>query len=63
MNDFYNALFNNKIKSVKQMRKILIKIIEKSYNKKIKTNKHAMMIFDEERHLHCTFSPTKHLSI
>ena len=47
---FYNALFNNKIKSVKQMRKILIKIIEKSYNKKIKTNKPAMMIFDEERH-------------
>ena len=47
---FYNALFNNKIKSVKQMRKILIKIIEKSYNKKIKTNKPAMTIFDEERH-------------
>ena len=47
---FYNALFNNKIKSVKQMRKILIKIIEKSYNKKIKINKPAMMIFDEERH-------------
>ena len=47
---FYNSLFNNKIKSVKQMRKILIKIIEKSYNKKIKTNKPAMMIFDEERH-------------
>lgn len=43
---FYNAPFNNKIKSVKQMRKILIKIIEKSYNKKIKTNKPAMMIFD-----------------
>ena len=33
---FYNALFNNKIKSVKQMRKILIKIIEKTYNKKLK---------------------------
>lgn len=47
---FYRALFDNKIKSVKQMKKILIKIIEKIYNKKIKVNEPAMMIFDKERH-------------
>ena len=47
---FYRALFDNKIKSVKQMKKILIKIIEKTYNKKIKVNEPAMMIFDKERH-------------
>lgn len=46
---FYRALFDNKIKSVKQMKKILIKIIEKTYNKKIKVNEPAMMIFDKER--------------
>jgi len=47
---FYNMLFHNQIKDLKQMKKILIKMIEKSYNKTIKEDKPAMIIYDKERH-------------
>lgn len=47
---FYNILFHNRIKDLKQMKKILIKIVEKSYNKTIKTNRPAMFIYNKERH-------------
>lgn len=47
---FYNMLFHNQIKNLKQMKKILIKMVEKSYNKTIKEDKPAMIIYDKERH-------------
>ena len=47
---FYNMLFHNRIKNLKQMKKILIKMVEKSYNKTIKEDKPAMIIYDKERH-------------
>lgn len=47
---FYNMLFHNRIKDLKQMKKILIKMVEKSYNKTINENKPAMIIYDKERH-------------
>lgn len=47
---FYNMLFHNQIKDLKQMKKILIKMVEKSYNKTIKEDKPAMIIYDKERH-------------
>ena len=47
---FYNMLFHNKIKDLKQMKKILIKMVEKSYNKTIKEDKPTMIIYDKERH-------------
>ena len=47
---FYNILFHNQIKNLKQMKKILIKMVEKSYNKTIKEDKPAMIIYDKERH-------------
>ena len=47
---FYGMLFHNQIKDLKQMKKILIKIVEKSYNKTIKEDKPAMIIYDRERH-------------
>jgi hypothetical protein len=43
-------LFHNQIKDLKQMKKILIKMVEKSYNKTIKEDKPAMIIYDKERH-------------
>jgi len=48
--NFYDMLFHNQIKDLKQMKKILIKMIEKSYNKTIKEDKPAMIIYDKERH-------------
>jgi hypothetical protein len=42
-------LFHNQIKDLKQMKKILIKMVEKSYNKTIKEDKPAMIIYDKER--------------
>ena len=47
---FYNMLFHNQIKDLKQMKKILIKMVEKSYNKTVKEDKPAMIIYDKERH-------------
>ena len=47
---FYNMLFHNHIKNIKQMKKILIKMVEKSYNKTINENKPAMFIYNKERH-------------
>ena len=47
---FYNILSHNQIKNLKQMKKILIKMVEKSYNKTIKEDKPAMIIYDKERH-------------
>ena len=47
---FYNMLFHNEIKNLKQMKKILIKMVEKSYNRTIKDNRLTMEIYDKERH-------------
>lgn len=47
---FYNMLLYDQIKNLKQMKKILIKMIEKSYNKIINEDKPAMIIYDRERH-------------
>ena len=47
--NFYNMLFHNEIKNLKQMKKILIKMVEKSYNKIINEDKPAMFIYDNER--------------
>ena len=47
---FYDILFHNRIKNIKQMKKILIKMVEKSYNKTINENKPDMFIYNKERH-------------
>ena len=48
--EFYNMLLHDQIKDLKKMKKILIKMVEKSYNKTINDDKPAMFIYNRERH-------------
>lgn len=47
--NFYNMLYHNRIKNLKQMKKNLIKMVEKSYNKTINEDKPTMFIYNKER--------------
>lgn len=48
--DFYDKIFDEDIKTLKQLKRYLIKCIEIAYNKKVTENKPEMMIYEKERH-------------